>query len=166
MEPIPNYSDKYFITRDGRVWSTRSKRFLRPQKTRLGYSVILLFGLNGDPKKYKTHSIHRLVAAAYISNPHNKPNVNHKNSVRDDNHFTNLEWCTQQENIMHAVRTGRIRRPRNLAHPNTKLSDRQISQIRPRLTGKYGQLTQLAKHYGVSVSLLSLIKSNKYRQYA
>lgn len=51
--------------------------------------------------------IHRLVAQAFLENPHNKPIVNHKDSDRGNNLLSNLEWVTDSENTKHAYANGR-----------------------------------------------------------
>lgn len=73
------------------------------QKTSHGYHSIGLKKKN----KHKTFFIHRLVAQAFISNPENKPQVNHIDNNPLNNHVNNLEWCTQKENIQHCVKSGR-----------------------------------------------------------
>lgn len=74
---------------------------LKPQK-RLDYSGVCLS--NGKP--YRVKLLHRIVAMAWIPNPENKPQVNHKNGNKRDNRVENLEWCTVSENSIHAIRTG------------------------------------------------------------
>lgn len=75
---------------------------LKKGKTTTGYWLVVL----SKDGKSKTHKVHRLVAKAFIENPLGKPNVNHIDNNPLNNNVSNLEWCTQSENVAHAYRIG------------------------------------------------------------
>ena len=68
-----------------------------------GYHCVNLTNANHTRK---TERVHRLVALAFIPNPDNKPEVNHKNCIRGDNRIENLEWMTREENITYISQCG------------------------------------------------------------
>lgn len=82
-----------------------------------GYYRIGIY--NGSNKKYEF--IHRIVAKTFIPNPENKPNVNHKDGNRLNNCVDNLEWCTQQENVIHARDVLNITYQTDAAHEARKI---------------------------------------------
>ena len=94
----------YIVYSDGRVYSKKSTIFLKPRYEGHGYLFISMPD-RGKPKNFK---IHRLLAKSFIPNPEGKPMVNHINGIKDDNRLENLEWVTNKENMIHAVKIGLI----------------------------------------------------------
>ena len=98
---IKNYQGIYQISNLGKIKNNKGK-LLKQFKNHKGYLTIQL-SKNGDSK---TYTVHRLVAQAFIPNPDNKPQINHKNCNKEDNKIDNLEWCTNNENKAHAKING------------------------------------------------------------
>ncbi|UGO47908.1 HNH endonuclease [Bacillus phage vB_BanS_Skywalker] len=103
MKQIKGYEGKYSVSKDGNVYSEKSKKFLKQQINHRGYSCVNLYDKYG---KMKTHTVHRLVALAFISNPENKPEINHRDGNKQNNDSDNLEWSTRSENMIHAHENG------------------------------------------------------------
>jgi HNH endonuclease/NUMOD4 motif len=79
--------------------------------------------------KQKKIVVHRLVAIAFIPNPLNKREVNHKNGIKTDNNVNNLEWVSSKENSIHAVRTGLRVAPKGVNHGSVKLTEEEVRYI-------------------------------------
>lgn len=103
MKDYPGYEGLYAATRDGKVWSYKSGRFLTPSNNGKGY---LKVNLNKDGKSTQK-LVHRIIAETFIPNPENKPQVNHIDEDKTNNKVSNLCWMTAKENTNYG--TGRQR---------------------------------------------------------
>ena len=92
----------YDVTESGIVVNAKTGRVLHQYKSKHGYLRVALYE-NGKQKRVL---VHRIVAMKYIPNPHNLPQVNHKNGIKTDNRVENLEWVTCKENIIHSYKNG------------------------------------------------------------
>lgn len=97
------YED-YAVTTDGEVWSIKSKNWLKPRINGSGYLQVALY----KGGKRKSFYIHRLVALAFIPNPMNLPQINHKNEDKKDNRLENLEWISTKDNCNYGTRNERL----------------------------------------------------------
>ena len=104
MKPIPEYEGLYSITECGRVYSHKTSIYLKQSTAGDGYSVVFFY--SKETKKNKGFLVHRLVAISYVDNSESKPQVNHIDGDKSNNHASNLEWCTRKENAQHAIKLG------------------------------------------------------------
>jgi hypothetical protein len=112
-KPVVGYEGYYEVSNFGNVRSVdrevrykssgtmiRRGRPMKTNKNKYGYVDIHL----GKEGIEKAHLVHRLVAMAFIDNPEQKIQVNHKNGNKSDNRLENLEWATISENRLHAYK--------------------------------------------------------------
>lgn len=105
-KPVKGYEGLYEVSDKGNVRSL-NYRGLNGRVHELvlldvkGYLKVNLW----KDDEMKSHSVHRLVAEAFIPNPDGKPQVNHKDEVKSNNVVENLEWATSLENVNWGTRT-------------------------------------------------------------
>lgn len=109
--------------KDGAIHKYPS-RIIRPYISK-GYHYVQLH-IKGS---YVHKTVHRLVAEAFISNPMNLPQVNHKDGNKANNDVSNLEWCTASENEKHAYRIGLKRKPYWMSEKVGALSNRGMEVV-------------------------------------
>ena len=137
---IPGYGGYYQASTNGKIRGKdrivyNKKKYKKPYAL-LRRGKILRQSLNATylsvelnkNARAKNLKVHRLVAQTFIPNPKNKPQINHKNSIRTDNRVENLEWCTHAENMKHAMDNKRM--PAGEENRATKLNEFQVRVIR------------------------------------
>lgn len=95
---IPEYP-KYACSEDGEIINTQTGKPLSKSINQKGY-IQHCISIKG---KRKIIFPHRIVAELFVDNPENKPYVNHIDGNKQNNNCTNLEWCTNSENVRHAI---------------------------------------------------------------
>lgn len=158
---VVNYTNLYEVSSLGRVKSvsktigiTKFKRLksriLKPHISQVGYRSV---GLTHNMKGL-THTIHSMVAKAFIPNPENKRTVNHKDGNKLNNRLYNLEWNTDYENIHHAIDTGLHNQLGENGH-TSRLKEFQVLEIREKCKTLPHKV--IAKEYGIANSCVSAI---------
>lgn len=131
----------YLVSDKGRVLSTwrKNQHILKPYIVGAGYKVVRLVDDDGNEHQFY---VHRLVAQAFIANPDNLPEINHKDEDKTNNCVENLEWCDRLHNMRHgtwierAIATKKLRRK-----DSTMLGDLVID-------------LKITKNYGITVGFL------------
>ena len=151
---VEGYNNSYQISNTGnirRIYKNGNIKYLKLCIFN-GYYYVSLWKNNYG----KNYLVHRLVAKHFLKNYNSKPQVNHIDGNKLNNVVNNLEWCTQKENVNHAIKTGLTL---NLGEDNnaSKLNVNQVYTIYFML--KYTKLSQskISNIYNVSKTAISLI---------
>ena len=96
IRDVVGWEGRYLVSDDGVVYSNRRGKItpMKTWKSKDGYELLEL----GNTTPRTIAKVHRLVAQAFIPNPENLPEVNHKDENPSNNRMDNLEWCTGEYN--------------------------------------------------------------------
>ena len=171
-KPIKGFEGSYEISNSGIILGLKrciatkligefyKKQHILIPKMRGNYLKITLHRFG----KGKQLSIHRLVAIAFVENPHNKEFVNHIDGDKLNNNFNNLEWVTASENIQHSYDTHLQISQKGSKHGGAKLTEIQV--VNMRLKHKSGiKLSDLANEFNISTPTVCEIVNYKSWQH-
>jgi hypothetical protein len=159
---IEDYEGMYQVSNLGNVKSLprkrtiKKERLLKPAINNKGYKMIVLC----KKSKPKMFLVHRLVATAFIPNPNNYPQVNHKDSNPLNNCVNNLEWCTQQENIKYSWDYGNNSKYRNTIAENTDIRIKRYKHTIARCSKKVFQYNLLGEYLAEYNSITEASQKN------
>ena len=155
---IKGYEGLYQVSNLGRIKSIRRNIIMKVRKDKYGYYQL---GLTKN-KEQKTFKAHRLVAETFIPNHNNLPEINHKDEDKTNNRVENLEWCTSQENHIHAYKvlhrkgpnTGRTGAKNWCSKPVAQLKDGIVIAV-------FCSATEAGKKTGSSGTKIGLVCNGK-----
>lgn len=119
--------DRYVKQKDNKIKHIKEKMLTSHDNNR-GYLAV---NLSKDGKT-KTHTVHRLIATAFIPNPENKPCIDHINAIRTDNRIENLRWATYSENNSNPI----CLEKKSKVHKGKKLSKEHIEALHGSIQGE------------------------------
>ena len=156
-KPIIGYEQSYKVSDTGLIKSIKRNVILKAGVASHGYLTVSLWR-NG---KGKTHNVHRLVAEAFIPNPFNFPETNHKDGNKLNNAVKNLEWCSYSHNLNHAYKNNLHQQGEN--HYIAKLTNENVRFIREMYTPRHKEFgaRALSRKFNVSIAVISNILNRK-----
>lgn len=156
LKTIPGFED-YSATYCGKIYSHKSNKFLKPFKRNLRQEYLAVSLGKG---KFSKLLVHRLIAKTFLPNPKNLPQINHLDGNPKNNAASNLEWCDASKNQIHAYKEGLREAVQGSRHPNAKLNEKQVLEIR-KLANAGVTTKQLSLQFQVSRTLIKNIKNYK-----
>lgn len=140
-KPVKGYEGLYTVDSNGNIWNDKTWTRLFQDKNKYGYNYVKLKGHDGEVKNCR---VHRVVAIAFLENPNNYTDVNHKNENKRDNRVENLEWCDRKYNS----RYGTARKRLSLHRRNSpKVKRKPVIRL---FDYKYFDSMDETKYYGCS----------------
>lgn len=102
--------------------------------------------------KHTRFNLHRIIAIHFIENPENYPQVNHIDGNKFNNAISNLEWCNNSQNQLHAIKLGLKVGCKGSENGNSKLTELEVLSIRQiaKERGRYYNRKELANRFNVS----------------
>ena len=162
---IKGFEGLYDISNKGRVrsWINKAGNKMKDpyiRKMRKNYGYVYCNLKKGD--KYYAKRVHRLIAIEFIPNPQNKPCVNHKNGIKDDNRIENLEWVTHRENDIHAFKTGLRESVKGEDNGHSKITEKDVIEIRDLCSNSSLTQREIGIKFGISQPVVSEIHNRRY----
>lgn len=146
---IEDFNGKFSVSDTGLIRNNETGKVLKQTVIKSGYSTVVVKP-NGRTGGSKCFRVHREVALAFLPNPDNKSDVNHKDGNKINNTVENLEWVSHSANMIHAIETG-------LHSKGILLTESDIQQIRKeyvRNSPTHG-IVALGEKYGVHNTTIS-----------
>lgn len=164
--PVLGLEGLYEVSSEGRVRVLKPRYRTNPggllaQSARGRYLHVML----RRGARHCGHQVHDIVAAAFLGARPKGYAVNHKNGRKHDNRAANLEYLTPADNNRHAVATG-LNQIQGEQHPNAKLRDHQVAEIRAKYRPRIVTMPSLASEYGVSLGTIEDILRGRRRKNA
>jgi plasmid maintenance system antidote protein VapI len=148
---VVGYEGLYQVSNHGRVMDVIDNRLLLGHLSAGGYHVV---HFKGAANQRRSHLVHLLVARAFIGECPDGMEIDHIDTVKSNNHVSNLEYVTHLENVRRAVKNGLM----------GKLSDEKAEQIRAAYVPYITTYADLANRFNVSeATVRSIIKGKTWR---
>jgi hypothetical protein len=162
FKEIPGYDGRYFINQEGQIWSTVRNRLLTQHlDAQKKYLTVLIGKFKGDRAMPK--AIHRLMGLTWMGDPPGPIGtargnycINHKDGNKLNNHLSNLEWVTVEDNARHAWRNG-LNTQVGETSTSSVFSSSTVRDIRIRLISGEKPI-HIAKEYGVGKNCIEKLR--------